>query len=547
MAEKESDAVADLASLERIFTIPESNGATLAKIDAEISNNLDGFLRDHIVAIEKSMDSIESLFTDSVIPEQPQYIAQYTDFIMENLVAHSVHTSARGFIGHMTSALPYFMLPLSKIVTALNQNLVKVETSKAFTPLERQVLGMLHKLVYEQDSDFYQRSIQDFNSALGVFCSGGTVANLTALWVARNRLLGEQNISRQGLFGAMQSSGYNGLVILVSKRGHYSLGKAVDILGLGRDNLIAVDTDENYRIDLNALEEQIRQVKAQGKAILSIVGVAGATETGSVDPLHALADICERENAHFHVDAAWGGATLFSNRYRHLLDGVERSDSITIDAHKQFYVPMGAGMVLFKNAEHLTAIEHHAEYIIRKGSRDLGSKTLEGSRPGTALMVHAGLHIIGRQGYELLINQGIDKSRMFADLIRQHPDFELIVEPELNILGYRYCPQAIQSELNTADQDRSSAINRILDQLTRHIQKSQRSSGKTFVSRTRVESPKHNGQVVTVFRVVLANPLTSFDVLQSVLSEQLEIAESEQASRFIKDLSEFTGNAQFTD
>ena len=94
-------------------------------------------------------------FSSSVIPEEPTYVSDYTEFVKENLVAQSVHTAAPGFIGHMTSALPYFMLPLARLMTALNQNLVKVETSKAFTPMERQVLAMLHHLVYRRDDDFY--------------------------------------------------------------------------------------------------------------------------------------------------------------------------------------------------------------------------------------------------------------------------------------------------------------------------------------------------------------------------------------------------------
>ncbi|TKL84565.1 aminotransferase class V-fold PLP-dependent enzyme, partial [Enterococcus faecium] len=109
--------------------------------------------------------------------------------------------------------------------------------------------------------------------------------------------------------------------------------------------------------------------------VMAIVGVAGTTETGNVDPLDELADLAAELNCHFHVDAAWGGATLLSDKYRYLLKGIERADSVTIDAHKQMYVPMGAGMVVFKHPSAAHAIEHHAEYILRKGSKDLGSQT----------------------------------------------------------------------------------------------------------------------------------------------------------------------------
>ena len=114
-------AHANQESLQRIFTIPETDESTLAQIDLAITNNLDGFLAEHIVAIEQDLSEIETHFASADIPEQPFYVSSYTDFVLEKLVSQSVHTSAPGFVGHMTSALPYFMLPLSKIVTALNK------------------------------------------------------------------------------------------------------------------------------------------------------------------------------------------------------------------------------------------------------------------------------------------------------------------------------------------------------------------------------------------------------------------------------------------
>lgn len=529
-------AQANLASLQRIFTIPESSESTLAQIDAAISNNLDGFMAEHIVAVEKALSDIEVDFASADIPEQPYYVSSYTDFILQKLVSQSVHTSAPGFVGHMTSALPYFMLPLAKIVTALNQNLVKVETSKAFTPMERQVLGMLHNLIYERDEGFYNDWLHNADHALGAFCSGGTVANITALWAARNQLLGEQAIARQGLFGALNEAGLKGLVVLVSQRGHYSLAKAADLLGIGRDQLIAVDTDNEYRVDVASMRHQAAMLQREGYGILSIVGLAGATETGSIDNLNALADLCEELNCHFHVDAAWGGATLFSEHNRGLLSGIERADSVTIDAHKQFYVPMGAGMVLFKDPKQLSSIEHHAQYIIRQGSKDLGSHTLEGSRPGMALLVHAGLNIIGRKGYELLIDQGIDKAHYFAELITQHPEFELVVSPTLNILGYRYLPSWLAPQMETMELELLASVNRCLDQLTKILQKSQRAHGKTFVSRTRVNVPRYENQVITVFRVVLANPLTTRAVLSDVLADQLALLDSRAVQDLLDEL-----------
>ncbi len=523
-------ARANLENLYRIFTVPEAPDSTLGAIDQAITKNVADFLQKHVVSLERSLEDIEKDFFLSRIPDEPTFVSEYTTFVKEKLVAQSVHTAAPGFIGHMTSALPYFMLPLSRIMMALNQNLVKVETSKAFTPMERQVLAMLHRLIYAQDDNFYQHWIHDSRHALGAFCSGGTIANITALWAARNRLCGARDdfagLAIEGLPRTLEYLDCAGLAVLVSRRGHYSLGKAADLLGIGRKQLILVDTDVNNRIDMQCLREEYRKLQQQNLRVMALVGIAGTTETGHIDPLEQMADFATEFGCHFHVDAAWGGPTLFSDTYRYLLRGIDRADSVTIDAHKQLYVPMGAGMVLFKDPHTLTAIEHHANYILREGSKDLGSHTLEGSRPGKAMLVHAGLSIIGRRGYELLIDLGIEKARRFADMIDAHPDFELITAPELNILTYRYHPAWLQQQMENLDPQRQQQINDLLDQLTREVQKRQREDGKTFVSRTRLRSALYGTEQITVFRVVLANPLATDAILVAVLAEQLEIISS---------------------
>ncbi|MFT6194883.1 MAG: glutamate decarboxylase [Cognaticolwellia sp.] len=526
-------AKASEESLLRIFTIPVAPNSTLGRIENEVSQNLAGFLGAHIAATEQALSEIEKDFANSQIPEQPAFVSDHMQHLLDKLVSQSVHTSSPSFIGHMTSALPYFILPLSKLMVGLNQNLVKIETSKAFTPMERQVLGMMHRLVYQDEAPFYQQWMHSANHSLGAFCSGGTVANLTALWVARNNLLkpnGDFNgVAREGLFKALKYYQYDGLVILVSARGHYSLKKSADVLGIGQDSVIAIPTDENNKINCQLLAAKCQQLASENIHVLSIVGVAGTTETGNVDPLDKMAAIAQRYGAHFHVDAAWGGATLLSNKYRPLLKGIELADSVTIDAHKQMYVPMGAGLVVFKNPASVAAIEHHAEYILRKGSKDLGSHTLEGSRPGMAMLVYSALHVISRPGYEMLINHSIEKAHHFAELIAQHPDFELITKPELCLLTYRYNPAVVQNLLANADDIEQEKINELLDKLTKFIQKRQRENGKSFVSRTRIEVKKYQGRKTLVFRVVLANPLTSKTILQDVLAEQTTLAQESES------------------
>ncbi|CAB0151668.1 L-2,4-diaminobutyrate decarboxylase [Pseudidiomarina piscicola] len=516
-------------ALLKIFTLPEAPDSTLGRIEKDLSENLMGFLGEHIVAREKPLHEIETNFAASEVPEQPRYVSDHTEFLLDNLVAHSVHTSSPRFIGHMTSALPYFLLPLAKLMVGLNQNLVKIETSKAFTPLERNLLGMLHNLVYRRESSFYQRWMHSAQHSLGAMCSGGTVANITALWVARNLLLkaapGFAGIAAEGVAAGLQHYGYKRLTVMVSERGHYSLAKAADILGIGRNNLIGVATDDHNRIRVDKLKEACAEVAADGGKVLAIVGVAGTTETGHIDPLAELAEYAAEIEAHFHVDAAWGGATLMSNQHRQLLAGIEQADSVTIDAHKQMYVPMGAGMVLFKEPGMVRAIEHHAEYVIRHGSKDLGAHTMEGSRPGMAMLVYSAMHVMGRRGYELLIDKSIEKAKQFAALIRQQDDFEVVTDPQLCILTYRFVPKQVKAILPQANAEQIRRLTPHLNAMTRFIQKRQRETGRSFVSRTKLTPAHYFYEPTVVFRVVLANPLTTENMLAEVLQEQREIAE----------------------
>ncbi|QPL50472.1 pyridoxal-dependent aspartate 1-decarboxylase PanP [Alteromonas sp. B31-7] len=523
------EAQVSLEHLFRVFTKPEHKDSKLAQIEQHLSDNILDFLSQHVVTKKTSLEEVEKDFANAKVPESPEFVSTHAETLLDKLVAHSVNTYSPTFIGHMTSALPYFHLPLSKLMVGLNQNLVKIETSKAFTPLERQVLGMLHNLVYDRSEAFYEQHLHSAQHALGAFCSGGTIANITALWVARNKLLGPQpgfaGVAKAGLAAAYRFHNINHLGVMCSKRGHYSLSKAVDALGLGREQLIALPAPQQTLDPEKALRAG-KRYQEEGNKLLAIVGVGGTTETGHVDPLDELADVAEQLGCWFHVDAAWGGATLFSSQYRDRLKGIERADSVTIDAHKQMYVPMGAGMALFKDPENANAVRHHAQYILRAGSKDLGATTLEGSRNGMAMMVYSALHIFGRRGYELLIDRSIQKAKAFADMIDKHPDFELTTSPTLSLLTYRICPQALQHTLKQVDDSTRDEINEKIDTLVVSVQKQQREAGKSFVSRTRLEAPDYPAKCITVFRVVLANPLTSHNDLAAILAEQHLLATS---------------------
>lgn len=523
-----SKAKVSLEHLFRVFTKPEHDDSSLAIIERHLSDNVSDFLSRHVVAKETPLEEIEKDYMEHSVPDQPEFVSSHAEVLLKKLVSQSVNTYSPTFIGHMTSALPYFHLPLAKLLVGLNQNLVKIETSKAFTPLERQTLGMMHNLVYGCEEDFYQKYIHSARHSLGAFCSGGTVANITALWVARNKLLGPSKdfagVSKAGVMAAYQHLGINNLGLIVSKRGHYSLGKSVDVLGIGRDNVLKVKNSD-HKLSPDEVLKLGKEYQSKGNKLLAIIGIAGTTETGHVDPLDELSEVAKELGTWFHVDAAWGGATLFSDTHKHKLKGIEKADSVTIDAHKQMYVPMGAGMALFKNPHDANTVRHHAEYILREGSKDLGATTLEGSRNGMALSVYSSLHILGRGGYQLLIDKAICLAQTFARMINDHRDFELITEPVLSILTYRLRPRNLSLLRNESAQQLLS-INSDLDKVTVSVQKQQREAGKSFVSRTRIEAKQYNSAPITVFRVVLANPLTTEKDLVNILKEQRAIAES---------------------
>jgi len=152
------------------------------------------------------------------------------------------------------------------------------------------------------------------------------------------------------------------------------------------------------------------------------------------------------------------------------------------------------------------------------------------------MLVHAAFHIIGRRGYEIIIDQNVEKAKAFARMIEAHVDFELITYPELNILNYRYVPQWIQNKLASATHEEQKAINEKLDRANKRIQKQQRAAGKTFVSRTRFSQHRYAGEAVSMFRVVMANPMTTLETLRSILDEQVELAAREGTQAILAEI-----------
>jgi len=538
----ESELIADWAHLLKVFLRPEDSEShgTLVKYMEQILFGLHDFLRKHVGITEaKSLKELSERFTDTIIKENPEKkLADVITCVIDEIAPQAVNVASPYFVGHMTSAIPFFMVHLKTIVAALNQNVVKLETSKVVSIIEKQVIAKIHRMIYENSESFYQTHVQNTETTLGAFVEGGTSANLTAFWVARNARFapkeGFDGVEIDGMVAAYKAYGVDRSVILASRLGHYSLRKAAGILGIGNKNIIPIDTDANNKLDVHALRQKIHEIESgpEKTCILAVVGIAGATETGTIDPLEEMAEICREHGIHFHVDAAWGGPTLFSNSYGHLLNGIKRADSVTIDGHKQFYMPMSCGMVYFKNPVIMDVIAYYAHYVNRRGSVDLGIKSLSGSREANSLILDSALKIMGTKGYELLIDHGIETAAAFAEEISQRENFQLITSPELNILTYRLCPPEFHQRIESRDPQTLQAANEELNSLNRNLQRLQREAGWSFVSRTTLKINQNDPNCIVVLRAVIMNPISTIKILKDILDEQEEIYRHQLAHKF---------------
>ncbi|UAA40632.1 aminotransferase class V-fold PLP-dependent enzyme [Paraneptunicella aestuarii] len=480
------------------------------------------------------LEELKEKFSQVELPAHPKDFEAYFQQLQQDLFPYMINVSSKKYIGHMTSALPNFIPEFSRFISQANQNVVKVETSKSLTLMERQVMAMLHKLFFNDENAYYRERVQDPHNMFGIVTSGGSLANITALYCARNKGLIAQGINKAqlqqiGANEALLSLGYKKAVILVSRLAHYSIKKTVGLLGLGENNLILIEQDEQQRIKTAELQAQIQQCRENKQFIIAIIGIAGATETGTIDPLPEMAQIAQQHDIHFHVDAAWGGAFVFSDDYRFKLNGIEHADTITFCAHKQLYLAQGISLCLFKDPQSVFAVTTHADYQAASGSFDLGQFTLEGSRPAASLMLHASLHLFSHQGYSWMLSQSMEKTAYFRELIEQSDAFELVGENDLNIINYRYIPKALRNTATSIEDNQnkkpySASENAQISAATDDIQTQQFLRGETFVSKTRILHKRYGEEKITVFRVVPINPLTRYEDLLAVLNDQLQIA-----------------------
>jgi aromatic-L-amino-acid/L-tryptophan decarboxylase len=290
-------------------------------------------------------------------------------------------------------------------------------------------------------------------SASGLLISGGSMANLVGLTVARNSMAGF-DIRMQGVAAAPKR-----LVLYGSVEMHSSIEKAVELLGLGRDALRMIPTNDRFQIDLAALERSIAADRSSGSLPFCIIGNAGTVNTGAIDPLNDLADIAQREKMWFHIDGAFGALAAISPELRPLVKGLERADSIAFDLHKWMYMPIEVGCVLVRDEKtHRLAFTLTPEYLahFERGAasgthwfNEYGPQLTRGFR---ALKVWLSIKEHGIARYGRVIKQNVDQCNYLTQLIQASPDLELLAPTSLNIVCFRFktphSDDAAQNALN---------------------------------------------------------------------------------------------------
>jgi aromatic-L-amino-acid decarboxylase len=266
--------------------------------------------------------------------------------------------------------------------------------------------------------------------SFGTLASGGSEANLLALKCARDRA---------------NAATIKNLLVYASEQCHYSIDKSVDILGMGRDSLRKIPTDDRFHIRIDALREKIARDRDEGYVPACIVGVAGTTSTGVIDPLAELAVVARENDCWYHVDAAYGGTLAFSPKHSGKLYGIEHADSITFDPHKWMFVPFSCGTVLVRDGARVLrdAFDMSPEYL----SEDRGGADVEfdffrygqmGTRRFNSLKLWMAIKFMGREGYARTVDRQIELTEYLARRIDALPDFERLGEVETAVCCFRH-------------------------------------------------------------------------------------------------------------
>ncbi len=269
----------------------------------------------------------------------------------------------------------------------------------------------------------------------GAFTSGGTVSNMTALAAAREWAI--PGSRRHGLGGTQAT-------LYCSSEAHYSIERAAEILGIGSASVRSLPIDRDRRLQPEAVQEAIRADRAGGCVPVAVVATAGTTLTGAVDPIGSLADVCAEEGVWLHVDGAYGLPAATTPSAGHLFAGLDRADSVTLDAHKWLYLPKACGVLLVRNRDNLMqAFAHEEAYIPHERTGHMVDITLEYSRPFRALKLWLAFRAHGAEAFRVAVEDNLRQARLLHQLVLEHELLEpLCGPPPLSIVPFRHLGQA---------------------------------------------------------------------------------------------------------
>lgn len=340
---------------------------------------------------------------------------------MRMYLEHTPNTLSPYFQNQLFSGINPYALAADWLTSVTNSTMATYEVAPVATVIERTLINhMISKCGWGQGD--------------GIMVTGGSNANLVAMLLARNTLYPETKKS-----GVLPLK----LTVFVSEEAHYSFEKAANIMGLGTEQVIKVPSDDDGKMDLKALELLIQLSLSEGATPFFIAGTAGTTVLGAFDPLEAMAIIAEKYQLWLHVDGAWGGSVLLSQKHRSLMKGIKHADSLAWDTHKM----MGTGLVSsFFLTQHPQSLRHShqgggADYIFHESeasSWDLGPSSLQCGRRNDAFKVWLAWRSLGDEGFEQLIDTLFEKAQLAQELVMNNPELELLQTPSMLNICFRY-------------------------------------------------------------------------------------------------------------